>query len=162
MECLKCNQDRFIKSGSNVKGRQRYECKNCGTTIRPKLNEVVNNDKKKQAMQLYLEGISPQRISVLANKEVSHETVRKWVGKFDESIQPISEIATRNNIRDFRKTQREELPPFENIDNLLAELQNLLNKNKSKIQSGVLVIGLDITKPFSCLLISENPKSQKK
>jgi transposase-like protein len=79
-KCPKCQHNVTIKSGI-VKGRQRYQCKNC------KYFFTVMKDGKQidpyyviKALQLYIEGVSLREIERLIG--VSHVSVMNWVKKY--------------------------------------------------------------------------------
>lgn len=80
IRCPKCQNHDVVKSGV-VKGRQRYNCKNCHYFF------TVFKDGKNidpyyviKALQLYIEGVSLREIERLIG--VSHVSVLNWVKKY--------------------------------------------------------------------------------
>lgn len=141
MNCPNCNSQKIVKNGF-VKEKQRYRCNDCKKNFRP--SEPISYNKEKQAIQLYLEGLSPKWIAKLSKDIVTDVTIRNWVDKFGE------------NPKMLRKNGKEELHTVKSVNDIPSEISRLLSRNTSKIQSGVLVIGLDIGNPFSYVLRIEN------
>ena len=76
--CPRCQTNTLIKAGFNRSGSQRYQCKGCKhyVTLEPKPNGYADATRR-QALQLYLEGIGLRRISRIL--EVAHQTIANWV-----------------------------------------------------------------------------------
>ncbi|OAV72843.1 Transposase [Bacteroidales bacterium Barb6] len=80
MNCPKCSRERRVKSGI-LKGRQRYKCKECGCNYTVELKSAAKPAlMKKQALQLYLEGLGFRSVGRFLN--VSHVTVYEWIRSF--------------------------------------------------------------------------------
>jgi transposase-like protein len=78
--CPKCQGDQVVKSGV-VKGRQRYNCKNCKYFFTVfKEGKHIDPYYVIKALQLYLEGVSLREIERLIG--VSHVSVMNWVKKY--------------------------------------------------------------------------------
>jgi len=76
LKCKKCGGDKPVKAG-NLRGKQRYKCKNCGYQFTPTTHHGKPETDKLLAVWLYLHGIPFQIITKLFN--VTHKTVYDWV-----------------------------------------------------------------------------------
>lgn len=86
MHCPKCGLEKNVKAGFN-NGKQRYQCKACGchfTRPTPKGEPV---EKKRQAVQLYLEGLGFRAIGRFLG--VSHVTVQAWIAQAAEKLETL-------------------------------------------------------------------------
>lgn len=137
-KCPNCGMKRIIKYGI-VKKKQRYRCQNCFKIFRPEPLPEKCYDREIQALQLYLEGISVRWIEEFSNKKISNDAIRDWIDK----------ISTKLN--KYKKRKKEDIY-VESPEDIRNEILRILHRNESKIQSGVLVIGLDVLNPFSCLI----------
>lgn len=88
-------------------------------------------------MQLYFEGIKPKWIEKLSNRKVSADTIRTWIRK------------TNTDGNEFCKKTQQQTPEVSSVDELPHEVQKIIEQNLSKLSTGVLIIGLDVKKPFS-------------
>ena len=91
--CPKCKSTERVKNG-HIKGRPRYRCKECNYdyTVMQK-STAVPPDKKRLALQMYLEGLGFNSIGRILN--VSHVSVLKWIrqyGKQAEELRSDKEI----------------------------------------------------------------------
>ena len=91
--CPKCKSTERVKNG-HIKGRPRFRCKECGYdyTVLQKSTSVPI-DKKRLALQMYLEGLGFNSIGRIL--EVSHVSVLKWIrqyGKQAEELRSEKEI----------------------------------------------------------------------
>ena len=78
--CPKCQSAKVVKSGV-VKGRQRYNCKDCKYFFTVfKEGKHIDPYYVIKALQLYLEGVSLREIERLIG--VSHVSVMNWVKKY--------------------------------------------------------------------------------
>lgn len=78
MRCLNCNsQDQQVKNGKNPSGSQRWYCKKCERVYTPEISELYGKEKRRQAVKMYLEGMSFRAIGRLL--EVHHQTVINWI-----------------------------------------------------------------------------------
>ena len=73
MNCTRCKPGNKVKRGF-VRKRQRYNCKDCGYNYTVEKKSTSKSDEiKRQALQLYLEGLGFQSIGRYLN--VSHVSV---------------------------------------------------------------------------------------
>lgn len=84
--CKKCKSVKTIKAGK-IKGRQRYKCKICKKTFVPGEQKSINTKKKKEAIELYLEGMSIRGIGRYLG--VSHTTIINWIKEMAEKLRPV-------------------------------------------------------------------------
>ena len=83
--CPKCHSEACTKDGI-VKNRQRYKCKSCG--FRHTVSyQGISPDIKRQALELYLEGLGFRSIGRFLN--CSHVSVYNWIKAHGESIESI-------------------------------------------------------------------------
>ncbi|MFT4202523.1 MAG: IS1 family transposase [Chitinophagaceae bacterium] len=87
MKCVKCNSENKVKRGF-VKGKQRFTCKDCGYnyTVEQKTT-AKSNSTKRQALQMYLEGLGFRSIGRILN--VSHVSVYNWIKSFGSKVEDI-------------------------------------------------------------------------
>jgi transposase-like protein len=83
-KCPRCQSEKRVKNGY-INGRQRYRCKFCkyDYTVGQK-STAVSSDKKRIALQMYLEGLGFNSIGRLL--KVSHVAVQKWVRKYGRKL----------------------------------------------------------------------------
>ena len=83
VDCPKCGSQHCIKDGI-VKGRQRYQCKTCRYrhTVRYR---GANIDVKRQALELYLEGMGFRSIGRFL--KCSHVSVYNWIKSYGAAIE---------------------------------------------------------------------------
>jgi transposase len=89
VRCPKCSAEGCTKDGM-AKGRQRYRCKACDyrhTVSYRGINPAI----KRQALQLYLEGLGFRSIGRILN--CSHVAVYNWSKAYGESIESIRSTA---------------------------------------------------------------------
>lgn len=87
MECIKCKSISRVKRGI-VGGKQRYTCKDCGYNYTVMKKSSAKPDKmKRQALQLYLEGLGFRSIGRFLS--VSHVSVYQWIKSFGQKIEKI-------------------------------------------------------------------------
>ena len=79
MECKYCKAtEKQVKNGKNPSGSQRWFCQICQRVYTPKANAIgASPERKKQAIRLYLEGLSFRAIGRLL--AVHHQTVINWI-----------------------------------------------------------------------------------
>lgn len=83
--CPSCHMEGCTKDGI-VKEKQRYKCKSCN--YRHTVKYLGKSpDIKRQALQLYLEGLGFRSIGRFLN--CSHVAVYKWIKAHGESIEPL-------------------------------------------------------------------------
>ena len=87
MNCPKCGSDHYCKDGI-VKERQRYLCRNCRYhyTVSQR-SGTADKATKRQALQLYLEGLGFRSIGRLLN--FSNVSILNWIKAFGEQFEEI-------------------------------------------------------------------------
>ena len=92
--CPKCKSTERVKNG-HIKGRPRFRCKECGYdyTVMQKSTSVPT-DKKRLALQMYLEGLGFNSIGRILN--VSHVAVMKWIQRYGKQAE---ELRSENEIK---------------------------------------------------------------
>ncbi len=85
ISCPKCNCTHCTKDGI-VKGKQRYKCKSCGYrhTVRYR---GISPDKKRQALELYLEGLGFRSIGRFL--KCSHVSVYNRIKTLGEKVESL-------------------------------------------------------------------------
>lgn len=85
MKCPKCNSERNVRNGI-IRGLQRYKCKDCHAsyTASRKATAVVDKQLKRQALIMYLQGLSIVNIAQTIN--VSHVSVRRWIKRYSNNL----------------------------------------------------------------------------
>ncbi len=85
VNCPKCGSQHCVKDGI-VKGKQRYQCKTCHYrhTVRYR---GANNDVKRQALELYLEGLGFRSIGRFL--KYSHVAVYNWIKSYGAGIEEL-------------------------------------------------------------------------
>lgn len=89
MNCPKCGLEKNVKAGFN-NGKQRYKCKECGchyTRSTPRGEPV---EKKRQAVQLYLEGLGFRAIGRFL--KISHVTAQDWIALAAEHLETLTPL----------------------------------------------------------------------
>jgi len=81
MTCPKCNNQQCIKHGFAC-NNQRYLCKKCGYKFTRTTPRGKDENLKKMALKMYLEGLGFRAISRLL--EVSHVSVYRWIRQMGE------------------------------------------------------------------------------
>lgn len=85
MHCPKCLEDSKVKAGFNA-GKQRYKCKICGCHFTRSTKKGYSTSVRKQAIQLYLEGLGFRAIGRILG--VSNVAVLNWVREAGKAITP--------------------------------------------------------------------------
>jgi transposase-like protein len=85
--CPKCKSTDRVKNG-HIKGRPRFRCKECGYdyTVMQKSTSVPV-EKKRLALQMYLEGLGFNSIGRMLN--VSHVAVLKWIKRYGQQAEEL-------------------------------------------------------------------------
>ena len=89
MDCPKCSSNSNVKAGFNA-GKQRYKCKQCGCHFTRSTPKGEPKEKKRQAVQLYLEGLGFRAIGRVLN--VSHVAVQNWVAQASEGLEKLTPL----------------------------------------------------------------------
>ena len=94
MKCPKCKSVNIRKDGF-VKGRQRYNCKECNNHFSVEIKSTAQPESVKRfAVELYLEGLGFRSIGRCL--KVSHVSVFKWIQNFGKQI---GEIKSEQKIK---------------------------------------------------------------
>ena len=133
MECPKCKSKESVKDGI-VKGRQRYQCKHCKYRYTVEQRGKPNS-LKKQALQMYLEGLGFRSIERIL--KVSNVSVLNWIKSFGKQIE------------EYRRTEGD----LEIIE--MDELHTYIGEKKTIAGSGFLLIGLGENSSISLLVQGE-------
>ena len=131
MDCTRCKSANKIKRGI-IKGRQRYTCKDCGYNYTVEKKSTAKPEAmKRQALQLYLEGLGFRSIGRLL--KVSHVTVYHWIKSFGAKL---------DNIRSNAKIEVVEID----------EMHSYISLKKTIVGYGLLLI--DMEKDLSTSLLA--------
>ena len=126
--CPKCKSTDRVKNG-HIKGRPRFRCKECGydyTVIQKSTSVPI--DKKRLALQMYLEGLGFNSIGRLLN--VSHVAVLKWIKRYGQ--------------------QEAELRSDKEIEIMeMDEMHSYIGSKKTTVGSGLLLIEMGTNSSIS-------------
>ena len=118
--CPSCNMEGCTKDGI-VNEKQRYKCKSCG--YRHTVKHLGKSpDIKRQALQLYLEGLGFRSIGRFLN--CSHVAVYNWIRAHGESIEPL------RSDKDIEVVE-------------LDEMHTYIGSKKTIVGSGLLLIEME-------------------
>lgn len=119
LPCPKCSQINCTKDGI-ARGKQRYKCKECGYryTVAQK---GASKDIKRQALNLYLEGLGFRSIGRILN--FSHVAVYNWIKAFGK------------NLEDLKSNKAVEVIEID-------EMHSYVGSKKTPVGSGLLLIEL--------------------
>jgi len=84
--CKKCRSERTVKSGI-IAGRQRYKCKDCGSTFRE--GDKRTNDKvaAKKALCILLYSMAKGSFRMIGRiLGIDHVLVYRWIRAFGENL----------------------------------------------------------------------------
>ncbi len=139
MKCIKCNSEERVKRGI-VKGIQRYMCKSCGYnyTVEHKSTSQPNSVKR-QALQLYLEGLGFRSIGRIL--KVSHVAVYNWIKSFGSKIDEI------------KSTTEVEVVEID-------EMHSYIGDKKTIVGYGLLLIDMAKDSSTSLLATGRQPQEQ--
>jgi len=133
MECPRCKSASNVKDG-NVKGRQRYLCKQCRYRFTVEQRGKPTSIKR-LALMMYLEGLGFRSIERIL--KVNHVTVMNWIKAFGEQLD------------EYRMPERN----LEIIE--MDEVHTYVQQKKSTAGYGFLLIGLGEDSSTSCLVQGE-------
>jgi len=140
MNCPKCFNEKSTKDGF-VKEVQRYKCSSCKYKYTVEIKSTAKpKSMKKQALQLYLEGLGFRSIGRFLG--VSNVSVLNWIRSFGENI-----VSLKNDATDIRMVE-------------LDEMHSYIGSKKTIVGSGLLLIEMGRDSLISLLAI-EVPKQQK-
>ena len=135
LACPKCLQANCTKDGM-AKGKQRYKCKGCGYryTVTQK---GASKDVKRQALNLYLEGLGFRSIGRILN--FSHVAVYNWIKAFGERLEEIKSNTSVEVVE-------------------IDEMHSYIGSKKTTAGSGLLLI--ELGKNSSTVLLATEAKLQ--
>ena len=136
MNCPRCKSPDHKKNGK-ISGRQRYQCCDCGYNYSVELKSTASSTSvKRQALQLYLEGLGFRSIGRLLG--VSHVSVQNWIKKFGQDLE---DLKSENGVAIVK----------------LDEIHTYIGKKKNIAGSGLLLIELG-KNSSTALLVAEERK----
>ena len=137
MNCPRCKSIKNVKDGI-VKGKQRHKCKDCNYRFTVEQKSTAKSEKtKKQALQLYLEGLGFRSIGRFLS--VSHVSVFQWIKKYGKQVDDI---------------RSEEKIKVVEID----EMHTYIGHKKTTIGYGYLLIGMGKDLSTAYLAIEERKR----
>lgn len=87
MQCPKCKSSTYKKDGI-VKGKQRYNCKECNYRYTVEKKSTAKPlSVKRFALQLYLEGLGFRSIGRVL--DVSNVSILNWIRSFGEEVRSL-------------------------------------------------------------------------
>ena len=119
VHCPKCNSTNCVKDGI-VGGRQRRKCKSCGYRHTVPYRGV-SPEKKKQALELYLEGLGFRSIGRFL--KCSHVAVYNWIK------------ASGKTVKNLRSNS-----PLDVVE--MDEIHTYVGSKKTTVGSGLLLIDM--------------------
>ena len=88
MNCTRCNSQSIVKNG-NVRGLQRFRCKECRYNFSAELKSTAKPmTMKRHALTLYLEGLGFNSIGRILG--VSHVSVMNWIKMFGKEAMKLN------------------------------------------------------------------------
>jgi len=145
MDCPKCQSNVFCKNG-RVHNRQRYLCKKCNYHYTVSQRSGTGNlSTKRQALELYLEGLGFRSIGRILN--FSNVTILKWIRAFGEQLTKVKAE------RSVRVMEIDEMHSYIGSKKTIAGYGLLLIEMKENSSTAYLVPGeLQLGKSFGTLL----------
>ena len=139
MNCPRCKSSDSTKNGI-VGGRQRYRCSRCGYNYTvEKKSTAYPESVKKQALQLYLEGLGFRSIGRFLN--VSHVTVQNWIKQFGSELE---ELKSQNEVSIVE----------------LDEMHTYIGNKKTTAGSGLLLIEMGKNSSTALLVVGEQKQAK--
>ncbi len=134
MNCPRCKSPDHKKNGK-ISGRQRYQCRDCRYNYSVELKSTASSTfVKRQALQLYLEGLGFRSIGRLLG--VSHVSVQNWIKKFGKELE---DLKSENEIAIIE----------------LDEMHTYIGNKKNIAGSGLLLIELGKSSSTALLVVEE-------
>jgi len=134
INCSKCQGSNTRKAGK-IKDKQRYKCKDCNYyySVISKSGSG-NKTQKRQALELYLEGLGFRSIGRFLN--FSHVTIYNWIKQYGKNLDLL-----QNNHKIC----------FTEID----EMHSYIGSKKTPAGSGLLLIDMQKSSSASLLAIEQ-------
>lgn len=132
--CPKCQQSNTRKAGK-VKDKQRYKCRDCNYyySVLTKSGSG-NKTQKRQALELYLEGLGFRSIGRFLN--FSHVTIHNWIKQYGKNLDLLQ------NNHDICLTE-------------IDEMHSYVGSKKTPSGSGLLLIDMQKNSSASLLAIDQ-------
>lgn len=137
INCPKCQSKACVKDGI-VQGRQRFRCKGCGYRHTVK-ERGLGADKKRQALELYLEGLGFRSIGRFLR--CSHVAVYNWIKSYGAAIEGIRSDAGVKVVE-------------------MDEMHTYVGSKKTIAGSGLLLIAME-NASSTALWVPAIPKQEK-
>ena len=137
VNCPKCQSKACVKDGI-VQGRQRYRCKDCDYRHTVK-ERGLGADKKRQALELYLEGLGFRSIGRFLR--CSHVAVYNWIKSYGAAIEGIRSDAGVKVVE-------------------MDEMHTYVGSKKTIAGSGLLLIAME-NASSTALWVPATPKQEK-
>ena len=137
--CPKCQGSNTIKAGKE-KNKQRFKCKDCiyYYSVLHKLGSG-NNAQKRQALELYLEGLGFRSIGRLL--KFSHVTIYNWIRQYGKNLELL---------------QNKHKICVTEID----EMHTYIGSKKTQSGSGLLLIDMQKNSSTSLLAIDQQKQGK--
>lgn len=134
INCPKCQQSNTIKAGK-VKDKQRYKCRDCNYyySVISKSGSG-NKTQKRQALELYLEGLGFRSIGRLL--DFSHVTIHNWIKQYGKNLDLLQ------NNHEICLTE-------------IDEMHSYIGSKKTRSGSGLLLIDMQKNSSASLLAIDQ-------
>ena len=137
LTCPKCSQTNCTKDGI-VKGKQRYKCKGCAYRYTV-AHKGASKDIKRQALNLYLEGLGFRSIGRILN--FSHVAVYNWIKAFGENLEDLKSDTVVKVVE-------------------IDEMHSYVGSKKTTVGSGLLLI--ELGKNSSTVLLATEERLREK
>lgn len=132
--CPRCQQSNTRKAGK-INNRQRYKCRDCNYyySVISKSGSG-NKTQKRQALELYLEGLGFRSIGRLLN--FSHVTIHNWIKQYGKNLDLLQ------NNHEICLTE-------------IDEMHSYIGSKKTQSGSGLLLIDMQKNSSTSLLAIDQ-------
>ena len=139
INCPKCQKSNIIRAGK-VNDKQRYKCKDCNyyySTLSK--SGSGNKTQKRQALELYLEGLGFRSIGRLL--KFSHVTIYNWIKEYGKNLELL---------------QNKHEVCITEID----EMHSYIGSKKNLAGSGLLLIDMHKNSSVSLLAIDQQKQEE--
>ena len=87
INCKKCNKSRIVKNGRS-RGKQRYECKDCGYNFTQGDNRARQENEAKKSLAVLLYSLGRGSFRFIGRiLDVSNVSVYKWINKIADKLE---------------------------------------------------------------------------
>ena len=140
MKCPKCICEKSVKSGI-IKGRQRYQCKECGCNYTVELKSTAKPKcLKRQALHLYLEGLGFRSIGRFLG--VSNVSVLNWIRSFGKEVEKLNSESQKIEVVE------------------VDEMHSYIAQKKTTVGYGLLLIDMEKDSSTSLLAIGATKRQR--